>query len=84
MCSKYLEKSDRILIIDDFLAEGNALHGLLQIIKQAGATAVGACVAIEKGFQGGGDKLRASGFPICSAAIIDSMDENGIVFRKQD
>ena len=78
---EYLKKSDRVLIVDDFLANGEALRGLLSIISQAGATAVGACIAIEKAFQNGGDKLRSEGLKILSAATIEKMDENGIVFR---
>lgn len=80
----YLTSSDRILIIDDFLADGNALRGLLSIAKEAGASVVGACTAIEKGFQGGGDALRKSGLRVESLAIIDEMAESGIKFRPQN
>ncbi len=79
--SKYLDKNDRILIIDDFLAHGCAFAGLIEIIKEAGAELVGCCAAIEKGFQGGGDKLRAQGYRVESLAIIDEMSEDEIRFR---
>lgn len=79
----YLSSRDRVLIVDDFLARGKALMGLTDIINQAGAELVGCAVAIEKGFQRGGDELRAKGVRVEALALIDSMDENEIVFRKQ-
>ena len=79
----YLSKSDNVLIVDDFLANGKALKGLIDIIAQAGASVAGASCAIEKGFQKGGDELRADGIKVCSLAIIDSMDDCKISFRKQ-
>ena len=78
---EYLKADDRVLIIDDFLANGKAVEGLLELASQAGAKVVGAGIVIEKGFQEGGEKLRADGLRVESLAIIDSMDENGIVFR---
>ena len=80
---EYIKPEDRILIIDDFLANGAALTGLIDIVGQAGATVVGAGIVIEKGFQDGGKMLRDKGYRIESLAIIDSMnDETGeIVFR---
>lgn len=78
---EYLKADDRVLIIDDFLANGKAVEGLLDLASQAGAMVVGAGIVIEKGFQEGGEKLRADGLRVESLAIIDSMDENGIVFR---
>ncbi len=80
----FLNENDNVLIIDDFLAKGNALIGLIDIVKQSGATLVGCGIAIEKGYQGGGDKLRAQGIRIESMAIVESMnDETGeIAFRK--
>lgn len=81
---EYLCSGERILIVDDFLAEGNAIHGLMEIASKAGCEVVGCAVAIEKGFQGGGDTLRAQGVDVLSLAIIDSMSDTGIVFRKQD
>ena len=79
----YLSKSDNVLIVDDFLANGKALKGLIDIIAQAGASVAGASCAIEKGFQKGGEELRADGIKVCSLAIIDSMDDCKISFRKQ-
>ncbi|MBO5051327.1 MAG: xanthine phosphoribosyltransferase [Clostridia bacterium] len=76
-----LSADDRVLIIDDFLAHGAALSGLLSIIRQSGATLVGCAIAIEKGFQGGGDALRAEGVRIDSLARIRAMSpETGIEF----
>ncbi len=82
----YLTKNDRVLLIDDFLANGKALEGLIAIVNEAGATLVGAGIAVEKGFQPGGKKLREEGIHLESLAIIESMDEKTgrIVFRKQD
>jgi len=78
---RFILPGERILIIDDFLANGAALEGMLEIIRQAGAEAVGAGIAIEKGFQGGGDRLREKGFRVESLAVIDSMDDCSVVFR---
>ena len=78
----FLSPGDTVLITDDFLAGGNALKGLIDIAKQAGAKIAGCCAEIEKGFQGGGDELRSLGYRVESLAIIESMDENGISFRK--
>ena len=81
---KYINENDRVLIIDDFLANGKALIGLIDIVNQAGACTVGACCAIEKGFQKGGDNLREKGIKVRSLAIIDFMDDEGnIIFREQ-
>ena len=77
----FLNKDDVVLIIDDFLANGEAIQGLLDIISQAGATFKGAGIAVEKGFQGGGDQLRAKGIRVESLAIVDSMEDGKIVFR---
>ena len=79
---EFLSESDKVLIIDDFLAKGNALTGLIEIINQSGATLCGCATAIEKGFQGGGDELRKKGIRVESLAIIDSMTEDSLVFRK--
>lgn len=84
ICSKdWLTAEDRVLIIDDFMANGQAMHGLIDLVKESGAELMGIGCAIEKGFQHGGDKLRQAGYPLRSLAIIDSADENGFVFRKQ-
>lgn len=71
---KYLASTDKVLIIDDFLARGSALLGLTEIVKQAGAEVVGIGIAIEKGFQEGGEIIREKGFHLESLAIVDSMD----------
>ena len=82
IASSFLEEGDKVLIIDDFLADGNAIKGLKQICEKAGAFVVGAGIAVEKGFQGGGDRLRESGMRVESLAIVESMDpEKGIAFR---
>ena len=77
----YITADDRVLIVDDFLACGNAVKGLMQMVEEAGATLVGVSAAIEKGFQGGGDALREKGIHVESLAVIDSMDDNSITFR---
>ena len=79
---KFLGPDDRVLIIDDFLAKGNALLGLCRIVEESGAQLVGAGIAVDKGFQDGGRLLRGMGIRVESLAIIDHMDEeNGVVFR---
>lgn len=80
---KYLNENDHILIIDDFLANGCALNGLIDIVQQSKATIEGIGIAIEKGFQKGGRELRKKGYPLESLAIIDSMDAKSgeIIFR---
>ena len=83
MSQNYLSASDTVLIVDDFLANGAALNGMISICEQAGAKIGGIGICIEKGFQPGGDEIRKKGYPLESLAIIESMDENGIVFRKQ-
>ena len=78
--SRFLQPEDRVLIIDDFLANGQALNGLIEIVESAGATVVGAGIAIEKAFQPGGDLIRSRGIRVESLARIAKMDENGIEF----
>ena len=80
---KFIKPEDHILIIDDFLANGCALEGLLQIVKDAGATVEGIGIAVEKGFQKGGDLIREKGVRVESLAIVESMDAatGEIVFR---
>jgi xanthine phosphoribosyltransferase len=80
---EYILPGERILIVDDFLAHGSALTGLIEIAETAGATVVGCVAAIEKGFQMGGDKLREKGYRVESLAIIEEMDDTEIVFREQ-
>ena len=83
---KFLSENDHVLIIDDFLANGCALQGLIQIAESAGATVEGCGIAIEKGFQIGGRVIRNLGYQLESLAIVDAMDaENGtITFREQN
>ena len=82
---KFLNPEDHVLIIDDFLANGCALQGLIQIVQASGATVEGIGIAIEKGFQAGGRMIRNLGFHIESLAIVEAMDsETGtITFREQ-
>lgn len=81
IAKRFLTKDDRILIVDDFLARGEAVRGLINLVSQAGATTAGVAIAVEKGYQGGGDQLRAEGIDLYSLAIVDKMDENAITFR---
>lgn len=84
MVSKqFLGEGDKVLIVDDFLAIGNALNGLIEIVKNSGAELAGCGAVIEKGYQHGGDKLREQGIKVESLAIVESMDaETGnVVFR---
>lgn len=78
---KYLNENDKVLIIDDFMAGGNACNALIDIIGQAGAEVVGIGIAIEKGFQPGGKELRQKGYKVRSLAIVDSMCDGKITFR---
>ncbi len=82
---KFLNPEDHVLIIDDFLANGCALQGLIQIVQASGATVEGIGIAVEKGFQAGGRMIRNLGFHIESLAIVEAMDsETGtITFREQ-
>ena len=80
----YLSASDKVLLVDDFLAYGNAMKGLIDICSQAGSQIAGIGICIEKGFQKGGDELRKMGYDVMSLAIIDSLSEDGtITFREQ-
>ena len=72
---EFLGKGDKVLLIDDFLANGKALEGLAELVKKSGAELVGAGVVIEKGFQVGGDIIRSKGIHLESLAIVESMDE---------
>ena len=83
---RFLSADDHVLIIDDFLANGCALQGLISIVESAEATVEGLGIAIEKGFQDGGYRLRNLGYHLESIAIVDAMDADSgtIVFRKQD
>lgn len=77
---KFIKEEDNVLIIDDFLANGNALLGLTHIVEQAGAHVAGIGIGIEKRYQGGGDMMRAKGYKVESLALIESMSENDINF----
>lgn len=83
---QFLGPEDKVLLIDDFLANGKALEGLAQLVEDAGATLVGAGIAIEKGFQVGGDILRSKGIHLESLAIVESMDAKTgeITFRENN
>lgn len=85
LSKKYLSSRDHVLIIDDFLANGCALNGLLDIAQKAGATVEGVGIAVEKGFQRGGELIRQKGIRVESLAIIESMDADSgnIVFKEQ-
>ena len=86
VAKKFIAPEDRVLIIDDFLANGCALQGLISIVEDAEATVVGCGIAIEKGFQDGGYRIRNLGYRLESVAIIDAMDpETGVItFRPQE
>ena len=77
---RFLDPSDRVLLIDDFLAKGSALLGLISLVQQSGASIAGAGICIEKGFDVGGQAVRSQGIRVESLATIASMDANGIVF----
>lgn len=78
---KFLSKDDCVLIIDDFLANGQAILGLQEIIIKSGASFAGAGIVIEKGFQGGGEMLRKMGIRVESLAIVENMSETKILFK---
>ena len=77
----YLTSADKVLLVDDFLANGKALEGLMDLCNQAGAELVGVAIAIEKCFTGAGDRMRAQGVHLESLAMIESMSQDEIVFR---
>lgn len=79
---KHLKSDDSVLIVDDFLANGCAVKALMSIVEQAGATVAGVGIAIEKGFQGGGDELRANGVKVVSLAIVQEMTDSKLTFRR--
>lgn len=81
VAKQWLGPQDKVLLVDDFLANGEALRGLVDIVNQAGAEMIGMGVAVEKGFQQGGERLRGEGVNLYSLAIVDKADENGFVFR---
>lgn len=79
----YLPQGSRVLIIDDFLANGEATQGMIELCRQAGAEVIGIGIAVEKGFQDGGKKLREAGYKLRSLAVIDAIDDGKFVFREQ-
>ncbi len=81
----YLKAGEKVLIVDDFLADGQAVHALIDLVRQAGGEVVGIGIAVEKGLQQGGSLLRGEGYRLESIAIIDSMDSETqtIHFRQQ-
>ena len=84
VAKEWLSADDKVLIIDDFMANGEAMRGLCDIVSAAGAQLLGIGCAVEKGFQGGGDRLRAAGVNLKSLAIIESAEPGNIVFRDDD
>ena len=82
LSKKFLNADDHVLIIDDFLANGCALNGLIEIVHNSGAVLEGTGIVIEKGFQHGGDLLREKGIRVESLAIIDSMTDDSLTFRE--
>ena len=86
VAKEFLGAGDKVLLIDDFLANGKALEGLVALVKDSGAKLVGAGIVVEKGFQVGGDLLRSEGIRLESLAIVESMDEDTqtIVFRDDE
>ena len=82
VAKRYLDENDCVLVIDDFLAHGQALKGLMEIVRQSGAKLAGCGIVIEKGFQNGGEHLRQQGVNLQSLAIVDSIENGIITFRK--
>lgn len=82
VAQEWLGPDDKVLIIDDFMAKGYAMRGLIDIVQKAGAQLMGIGIAVEKGFQDGGDSLRREGYDVHSLAIIDAVDGGKIVFRE--
>ena len=80
---EWLHSGDKVLVVDDFMANGEAMRGLCDIVEKAGAELVGIGCAVEKGFQGGGDKLRADGINLHSLAVIESAEPGNITFRDE-
>ena len=83
LSKEWLTASDKVLIIDDFMANGEAVRGLCDIVSQAGAELMGIGIAVEKGFQGGGDRLRGMGLNYHALAVIENASEDGVVFREE-
>ena len=84
IAGKFLDPSDKVLIIDDFLANGQAAKGLIQIIEQAGATVEAIGIVIEKSFQDGRDLLEKAGYPVLSLARLDRFENGQVIFKEAD
>ncbi len=84
VAQEWMGPNDKVLIIDDFMAKGYAMRGLIDVVQKSGAQLMGIGVAVEKGFQDGGDSLRREGYNIHSLAIIDSVEDGKIVFREDN
>ena len=84
LAKKFLGPDDTVLILDDFLANGKAMKGLLDVCQQAGCKVAGIGICIEKGFQPGGAELRAAGYKLASLAIVDEMDDTSLRFRETE
>ena len=84
LAKKFLTPDDKVLILDDFLANGKAMKGLLDVCKQSGCVVGGIGICIEKGFQPGGDELRAAGYKLASLAIVNEMSDTSLTFREQE
>lgn len=83
LSKKFLSKEDTVLLIDDFLAVGKAMRGLIDICNQAEAEIAGIGIAIEKGFQSGGKELRETGYDVYSLAIVEEMNDEGMIYFKE-
>ena len=81
---RYLPEGTRVLIIDDFLADGQAVRGLMNLCWQQGAQVVGVGIAVEKGFQPGGQQLRESGVHLKSLAVVEGIQDGNIILRPDD
>ena len=84
LSKQWLTPGTRVLIIDDFMARGEAVRGLCELVEEAGASLVGVGIAVEKGFQGGGDRLREMGINYHALAVIDKAEPDNIIFRDEE
>ncbi len=84
VAKQYLSPDDRVLIVDDFLAQGNAILGLMDLLKQAGAAVAGVGIGVEKGFQEGGRLIRGMGVRVESMAVVDSIADGTITLRDEN
>ena len=84
LSKQWLKPGTRVLIIDDFMARGEAVRGLCELVEEAGASLVGVGIAVEKGFQGGGDRLREMGINYHALAVIDKAEPDNIIFRDEE